>query len=1228
MKKVILLLALLMLVVAPGANARKRAPEEAPIVTLKSSIFELGGAANQFHLVVGGREGAYIDVDCGYGTVEVELKPAVVENGGITGAFVTCSVTSAGTVKIYGDPEDIEYFEAEGAYLRSADISKLTNIWGLNLKHNELTGLDLTPHTKLQYIEVSDNPFSQASPLVIGAPKPDLVLLDVSLVTWMDPDFNLSAYPAMLSFDAFSNESLHKLDPTGCPELVRLTADVTPLEKLDVTKNSKLQILNIADTRVTGIDLSGCPELRQLFCNHDSYKYNMYKLASLDLSHNPELIYLFCAGNGLKQLDLSKNTKLFDLSAARNALTSIDLSANTELYNVNLSFNKMGFATLPVNPGTWSEYYYEQAPTEVNRSYKVGDVIDLSAQMLREGTTTTGVLMKKNEDDFSMPLPVDPALYKYENGRMTLLAAIPDSVFISYTNDRFDEATLTTTHFVVKTPEAFGEDNVAISFLPESAVGAPVSFIMRVAGPATPNGRLYVKGDFGDGEPVELPETIFSTNDGYIHINAKRTGTGNVRILLPEGVDVTSFVITNQRLTSLDLSGAPLLGELSVVNASLRELDLSKHRCLETLTLQGNNLSTFSLSAKNVNFAKTLLTKADLSNNNIIDFTFDGLEGLKQLDLSRNNLSAIDLTTATKAEKINLSYNQLAEISMLKCDELKDINLSHNKIASIMLPELGAPASMNIADNCMTLSNLPSPSLFTGTYTYAPQAKIQIAAKGPGVDLSAHYRQEGGYATAYKWLKSNGTELTEGVDYKCTNGVTSFLDSSVGRVYCVMSHEAFPQFNESAPYITSQILVMPMPTKVVAEFTTTKDGEQVRVALAATAKSSVFFDWKGDRSQLAMYDLTTSYTDFQAITTAGARVKVYAYDDAAPISVFSLTGASMADIDIANLTSASTINLGNAGLSDVKLPAPGALRELFLDGNNLTNGFDLSKHTEIYYLSLNDNQFEGEFDFSILPNLQIASVAANKLTAVKFKNPQMWGLDLARNQFDSINLVGIENMEQLGLSGNRLSRLDVSGLKNLKSLIIDRNRFTFSTLPPLSVAPILYVYKNQDAIDIIPEGFRVDLSAEATAQGQPTTYRWFLDEISQDEEGNYIGEELVADDEYKVEAGVTTFKSPFNRVVGLLTNPAFPSLALFTRMVDVTAVEEIAADGDNDAKVWADGSTIRVSATSESTVEVYNIAGSRLTSRRVEAGVSSVGDYATGVYIVVVNGRAVKVAVR
>ena len=265
--------------------ARATADEE-PIITLKTSIYDLAGANNQISLVIGAVEDMWIDVDCGFGTEEYELRATPLDT--TMGTLIYCTVDKNATIKIYGEkPEAITYINAEGCYLTSADFTKLTNLDILNLNHNELTDIDLSKNTKIRALYVSDNPFTEATPLVIGE-KDSLIILEIPMVGYLDPNFDMTKYPELRSFDAYYTRTLTKIDPTKCPNLMQLTLEMTDVASVDVTKNPHLRILNVSETKVTELDLSQNKELLELYCTHVSGFVNKgaYKFKTLDVSNS------------------------------------------------------------------------------------------------------------------------------------------------------------------------------------------------------------------------------------------------------------------------------------------------------------------------------------------------------------------------------------------------------------------------------------------------------------------------------------------------------------------------------------------------------------------------------------------------------------------------------------------------------------------------------------------------------------------------------------------------------------------------------------------------------------------------------------------------------------------------------------------------------------------------------------------------------------------------------
>ena len=218
MKKVLLTL---MAFGAMTASALTASAEEKPAITFKTNIYDSYGAENRFQFVIGATETDFYDVDCGFGMVETEVVEAEfdTETSSVVATTVQCRVSKEGIVKIYGDASKIEYLDCEGCYIDWIEMDDCVNLNILDMSHNELKRLDLTPFTKLSAIYLSDNPFTAETPLVVGPDHPNLTILEIDIVDHLDQNFNLSDYPELVAFDAYHNMDLRKIDPTGCPKL-------------------------------------------------------------------------------------------------------------------------------------------------------------------------------------------------------------------------------------------------------------------------------------------------------------------------------------------------------------------------------------------------------------------------------------------------------------------------------------------------------------------------------------------------------------------------------------------------------------------------------------------------------------------------------------------------------------------------------------------------------------------------------------------------------------------------------------------------------------------------------------------------------------------------------------------------------------------------------------------------------------------------------------------------
>lgn len=1155
--------------------ARATVAEE-PIITMTTSIYELAGANNQISLVIGAVKDMWIDVDCGFGAEEYKLNALDT-----AGTLIYCTVDKNATIKIYGEnPEAITYINAEGCYLTSADLTKLPNLDILNLNHNELGDIDLSKNPKIRALYVSDNPFTDSTPLVIGK-KDSLILLEIPMVGYLDPNFDLTKYPKMKSFDAYYTRTLTKIDPTNCPDLLQLTLEMTDVASVDVTKNPHLRILNVSETKVTELDLSQNKELLELYCTHVSGFVNKgtYKFKTLDVSNSRWLYRLNCAGNALTDLKLyhpmpNDPAGLVSLDASDNYLTHVDLSNQNYLNYVHIQNNCMDFATLPRDSGVWQDYQYSQRALPMEPVYKEGDTIDLSSRVLRRGFLTEAIVYAIPMNTTDSFVLLDTSYYSFNDttGILVLKKAYQDSVVIEYRNDAFPNADLFTEPFMVKTAADYGKPTKVMSFTTDKSF---ISFSVGLYGASAENPITFWV-DLGTQE--ELKPFVAKSETTPIKANVRGAkGDGPVVIYVPDGTNISALSIKNISVSSIDLKKLNGLRELTLSGTSLYSyaLNLTYNRMLEVLDLSHNNLTTLNLEGESDYFNKNLLHTLDISYNQIDNtgyladnFKLSPLLAMLHFNASHNKLGDIDFSDADNLQTLDVSYNSMERLDFQHCTALDTVRASNNLLTEIILPEEDNIRYMDIAANQFTLANLPrhNAKLTEAGYVYAPQEDIQIATMGPCADLGAQMVTLDGKNTLLTWLKADGTTLVEGTDYTLNNGFTRFLKKNLDSVYCEITHPAYPAFTGDKVLKTTKMKVAGMPTNVIATFVTANDGDAVSLSLAGAQNGmSMYIDWEGN-GNVQQYLLDTVFKLFEATTYKGATVNVYTYEPTDTVTVFSMNGATLSSFDGSKLL-ANMMSVRNAGLKQITMPKnKELLRELNLSGNALSS-FPISDFPNLYSLALSDNQLTS-LDLSQNESLNVVGVANNSIQSVTLKNPNLWFLDLSMNELTTIQVdtTTTPHLQQLGLSYNNLHTLDVASLDELRVLSITNNYFDFSTLPPILPQYSVYNYSGQAMLNVALQDEKIiDLSSQAMVGDSVTVFTWYLGEPTFNYDTyEWEGEVLEEGDEYTLENGVTTFLKRFEDVICLLANPAFPDVYLYTNYFDVNqsmGLENVSEEG-------------------------------------------------------------------
>lgn len=1216
-----ILVTAIMLIGAVAASAQ--AEDQQVLLKLHTQHYDLHGEVNTFQFMIGATEDIYVDVDCGYGLTELEVGKAVYDEGSqsIVGTVFTGSVSAEGDVVIYGDASKIDYLDLSGMYITELQCDKLTNLEVLNLEHNELLSLDLSHMTKLQALYLDDNPFT-SKPLVVGKNKPDLTILSMSIIGSLDSDFRFNDYPNLVSAIAWNVPDLTVCDVSKCPELVQLSIDATNVASLDVSNNPKLRILNISETRITDIDLSSNTNLTEFYAMHVGSMNNSYKLHGVDLSKNVNLTRLFLSGNDLDNIDVSMLPYLETLNLAHNNLTSINIDANEYLVSLDISMNKMDFSTIPAERETFIEYNYMQQPFPVALSYKEGSVLDFTAQTTRNGSQTDAVIFSVNREHPESSTQIEEEFYTWNNGKITLHKAHADSLYVAFSNTELPNAILRTGLFMVKTEDSYGKDN-PVATLKFSNTISNVAFSVGVAG-ATESKPVKFSVDFGDGKPVDFAATS-EVLPGTANVSGAKKG--DIIIYMSEGENITALGIKDQRMLGLDLSQASSLAQLSITGANLSSVNLEWNHCLKSIDLSNNNLSAIDLTGANGGYGKNILTHINLSNNKLVELTTETNETWIDVNLSNNLFADFSIIKAGNLKRLNMNDNVMKSLDLRDSEALEELYISNNNLSELVVPDYVPLKKLDVSGNAFTFASLPPVSRIA-EYTYAPQKEIFLPAKAPVVSLYDYlFTAEDGTATKFEWhMASDNSIVTEGI--RENNGRFFFDNPNLGEIYCRLTHPAFPAFADDNAMTTTNVTTADMPTNVFATFTPASDG-MARISLAAKQTgTTIYIDWSGE-GDFEQYILSDTYTIFEAHSFGGMQAKCYSYDIDEGVTVFSLIGTPLLQADLSKmkgLINASFQDVAN-GQQTITFPTESkGLEELSLYNCDITDLTPIiSKFPKLRSLTTPRNPFTS-VDLSVVPQLQVFQSGEGKLEHITFDNPLLWNLSVEGNSLEEIDFAKTPEISQMWLSNNNLAKIDISPLKKLGFLFLDGNRFTFETLP-LPGNLIVYDYAVQQPMDISVVNGKVDLSSQASVNGVATEYTWFIDEPYLDENGDLQGENLYVDEEYTIANGVTSFLSTFKHVMCVMTNATFPNLYLTTTYVDVNetaGINSIPVDGI-DASVSVNGNSIIVNAADGTPVSICGINGINVAHA---VGSASFCQLPTGIYIVKVGTRSVKVSVR
>ena len=444
--------------------------------------------------------------------------------------------------------------------------------------------------------------------------------------------------------------------------LESLSVSRNQLTSIDVSALTKLTNLSVASNQLTSIDVSALTNLTSLSAFNNQF-------TSIDESALTNLTVLNVGQNQLTSIDVSALTKLTNLTVEFNQLTSIDVSALTSLTSLNVGHNKLTSLNVQGLTNLRTLYVDNNHLTSLNvqgltnlRTLDV-NVNHLSAINLSGLDNLTGFFGAGQ----TVPLTLAGMNNRF-SAAIELNNPTQFSTGISYANGILTSTsrTILSSPFRVQTGRTGTNLNGTFSFEYTDAV-----WINAENFPCA-NFRNYLLaqswGRKGYITTAELDEITSITAE-----NRNITDLTGIEFF----TQLTHLAVSNNQLSTLDVSALKNLEGLSVSNNQLKTLDVSALTHLEHLLAFNNQLSAIDVSAL------TNLIQLAVPNNQLSALDVSALKNLQILDVNNNQLATLNVSGLTNLTHLLVSNNQLKTLDVSGLTNLRELWVSNNQLTSL-----------------------------------------------------------------------------------------------------------------------------------------------------------------------------------------------------------------------------------------------------------------------------------------------------------------------------------------------------------------------------------------------------------------------------------------------------------------------------------------------------------------------------------------------------------------
>ena len=439
-------------------------------------------------------------------------------------------------------------------------------------------------------------------------------------------------------------------------------------------------------------------------------------------------------------------------------------------------------------------------------------------------------------------------------------------------------------------------------------------------------------------------------------------------------------------------------------------------------------------------------------------------------------------------------------------------------------------------------------------------------------------------------------------------------------------------------------------TEPAIELQAEVDGNTRTFTIGLATEGTVQIDWgNGEKVTSEVIPAYDGYNQVNVFGTVSGDGKVKIYGD--NIVYFECSsrvdGAQVLSLDVTKATTLKDLTANTNKLTAIDLTKNTELEKLTINNNQLTSidiskctklttlditnnlltAIDITKNQALQTLRIGQNKLTGDLDLSTNPTIKSVYALTNELTSVKIGNNTASKpyFSFNYNKLTSIDASGINDAKNatLFLIGNQLTEIKLPATQ-MKSLNISKNNFTLATLPAPDATTTAkgFTYAPQNDY-VIAESYKVgdvlDLSSQ-TSTTLNTQFAVYKSDKTALTEGT----------DYTVADGKITFLTAQEAVYVTMISALYSKFTgtsiyktTVTKVEGSTGINAVTAQG---VKISTAGNEISISGLSQGdAVTVANLGGAVVANFHANSANAHV-QAAKGLYIVSINGKAIKVA--